>query len=245
MRATAGLDVQWVVPVLVVYSVVAILRCLSFRYRFDESELVITTGDNIYTFDWAWAPRLSAVYDVLGNGRHKASFYYGRYYDPVRNDMTNFAGTLTGSIGVVAGKLATGQAWRRLGINWDELHQGRNATFMVPDEPYTDSERERLQAGCRGQIEETPKPGDERLARCETHLIARPQDALEAAAAAARDAGVTPAEFVESARLDAARSRSAALRTAALPAAAGIRHQLRYRQVPDRRTDCRARQTAR
>ncbi|GAB4376582.1 MAG: glycerate kinase [Kiloniellaceae bacterium] len=40
--------------------------------------------------------------------------------------------------------------------------------------------------------EETPKPGDPRLAHCETHLIARPQDSLEAAAAAARAAGVTP-----------------------------------------------------
>lgn len=57
-----------------------------------------TTGDNIFTFEWAWAPRLSAVYDLLGDGRQKASFYYGRYYDPIRNDMTNFAGTLTGSV---------------------------------------------------------------------------------------------------------------------------------------------------
>ncbi|MGE5767734.1 MAG: glycerate kinase type-2 family protein, partial [Bacteroidota bacterium] len=40
--------------------------------------------------------------------------------------------------------------------------------------------------------EETPKPGDPRLARCETHLVARPQDSLEAAAAAAQAAGVTP-----------------------------------------------------
>ncbi|MGF1592722.1 MAG: glycerate kinase [Kiloniellaceae bacterium] len=40
--------------------------------------------------------------------------------------------------------------------------------------------------------DETPKPGDPRLARGETRLIARPQDALEAAAAAARAAGVTP-----------------------------------------------------
>ncbi len=40
--------------------------------------------------------------------------------------------------------------------------------------------------------EETPKPGDPRLANCETRMIARPQDSLEAAAAAARDAGVTP-----------------------------------------------------
>jgi len=40
--------------------------------------------------------------------------------------------------------------------------------------------------------DETPKPGDPRLARIETKIIARPQDALEAAAAVARQAGVTP-----------------------------------------------------
>src|SRR5713101_7941323 len=40
--------------------------------------------------------------------------------------------------------------------------------------------------------EETPKPGDARLARSEVVLIATPQDALAAAAAAARAAGVTP-----------------------------------------------------
>lgn len=57
-----------------------------------------TSGDNIFTFPWEFAPRLSAVYDVLGDGRHKASAFWGRYYDPIRNDMTNFAGTLTGSI---------------------------------------------------------------------------------------------------------------------------------------------------
>ena len=40
--------------------------------------------------------------------------------------------------------------------------------------------------------EETPKPGDRRLARCETHLIASPQQSLLAAAAVARKAGITP-----------------------------------------------------
>jgi hydroxypyruvate reductase len=43
----------------------------------------------------------------------------------------------------------------------------------------------------RGQ-DETPKPGDPRLARAHTIMIARPQDALEAAAKAARAAGITP-----------------------------------------------------
>lgn len=37
---------------------------------------------------------------------------------------------------------------------------------------------------------ETPKPGDPRLARCETHLIATPQQSLDAAAAAARALGL-------------------------------------------------------
>lgn len=46
----------------------------------------------------------------------------------------------------------------------------------------------------RAQLEdgtlETPKPGDPRLARCETHLIATPQQSLEAAAEAARALGL-------------------------------------------------------
>ena len=37
---------------------------------------------------------------------------------------------------------------------------------------------------------ETPKPGDPRLARCETHLIATPQQSLDAAAEAARALGL-------------------------------------------------------
>jgi len=44
----------------------------------------------------------------------------------------------------------------------------------------------------RAAREETPKPGDPRLARTELHLIATPQMSLEAAAAVAGKAGVTP-----------------------------------------------------
>jgi hydroxypyruvate reductase len=39
---------------------------------------------------------------------------------------------------------------------------------------------------------ETPKPGDARLATVESHIIGTPQAALDAAAAVARNAGVTP-----------------------------------------------------
>jgi hydroxypyruvate reductase len=48
--------------------------------------------------------------------------------------------------------------------------------------------REVLESG-RG---ESIKPGDARLARCETRMIATPQMALEAAAIVAREAGITP-----------------------------------------------------
>ncbi|MFN0315070.1 MAG: glycerate kinase [Burkholderiales bacterium] len=42
----------------------------------------------------------------------------------------------------------------------------------------------------RAKADETPKPGDARLAQNETHLIAAPQQSLEAAAEVARKAGV-------------------------------------------------------
>ena len=66
--------------------------------RAEQWEHLATTGENIYTFDWTYAPRLSVIYDIFGNGRQKVSAYYGKYYDPIRLNMTNFAGTLTGRI---------------------------------------------------------------------------------------------------------------------------------------------------
>jgi hypothetical protein len=66
--------------------------------RAEKWEHLATTGDNIFTFDWEYAPRLSVIYDLFGTGRQKVSGYYGRYYDPIRLNLTNFAGTLTGRI---------------------------------------------------------------------------------------------------------------------------------------------------
>ncbi len=47
-----------------------------------------------------------------------------------------------------------------------------------------------VQAQLENGALETPKPGDPRLARCETHLIATPQQSLDAAAEAARALGL-------------------------------------------------------
>jgi Carboxypeptidase regulatory-like domain len=71
---------------------------LNLGVRAEQWEHLATTGENIFTFDWTYAPRLSLVYDIFGNGRQKVSAFYGKYYDPIRLNMTNFAGTLTGRI---------------------------------------------------------------------------------------------------------------------------------------------------
>jgi glycerate 2-kinase len=53
-----------------------------------------------------------------------------------------------------------------------------------------------IPANVRARLEspdcETPKPGDPRLAHCETHVIATAQQALQAAASYAREHGVNP-----------------------------------------------------
>ncbi len=50
--------------------------------------------------------------------------------------------------------------------------------------------RAHLEKGAAGKIEETPKPGDPRLARVETVMVATPQRSLDAAAALARKSGL-------------------------------------------------------
>ncbi len=50
--------------------------------------------------------------------------------------------------------------------------------------------RAHLEAGAAGRIEETPKPGDPRLARVETVMVATPKRSLDAAAAVARQRGL-------------------------------------------------------
>lgn len=52
-------------------------------------------------------------------------------------------GTITGSIGVVGGKLANREAWAKAGITFDHVGFGENATFSLSQDRYTDSERAR------------------------------------------------------------------------------------------------------
>lgn len=64
--------------------------------RSEKWEHFSTKGTKVATFDWEIAPRFSVIYDI--NGDSKVWGFVGRYYDPIRTNMTDFAGSLTGPV---------------------------------------------------------------------------------------------------------------------------------------------------
>jgi protease-4 len=55
-------------------------------------------------------------------------------------------GTITGSIGVLGGKFLTNGLWDKVGLSWDEVHAGANATMWSSTDDYTPAEWARFQA---------------------------------------------------------------------------------------------------
>lgn len=55
-------------------------------------------------------------------------------------------GTLTGSIGVLGGKLVTRALWEKLGVTFDEVHEGQHASMWSSVEDYSPEEWQRFQA---------------------------------------------------------------------------------------------------
>jgi protease-4 len=55
-------------------------------------------------------------------------------------------GTITASIGVLGGKMLTSGLWDKVGLTWDEVHQGQNATMFTGTQDYTPAEWARFQA---------------------------------------------------------------------------------------------------
>jgi protease-4 len=54
--------------------------------------------------------------------------------------------TLTGSIGVIAGKPVLEEAWRKLGVNWAEVTRGANADIWSLNKPYSTEAQARVDA---------------------------------------------------------------------------------------------------
>ncbi len=81
-------------------------------------------------------PVVVSMGNVAGSG--------GYWVSAGADKIVALPGTVTGSIGVVWGKLATREAWRRLGVTFDQIVFGQNATFNTAQDQFSDSERERV-----------------------------------------------------------------------------------------------------
>lgn len=108
---------------------------INLGFRAEKWEHFSSEGDKIATFDWDIAHRLSVIYDVMGDGESKIFAFHGRYYDPVRSDMTDFAGNLTGP--VVDEQLRVGDKWLTFRTRGGT---GTQDAFFSPTTktPYTD-----------------------------------------------------------------------------------------------------------
>jgi len=54
-------------------------------------------------------------------------------------------GTITASIGVLGGKILTSGFWNKVGLSWDEVHQGANATMFTGTQDYSPAEWQRFE----------------------------------------------------------------------------------------------------
>jgi protease-4 len=82
-------------------------------------------------------PVVASMGDVAASGGYYISMGAKKIYaEP---------STLTGSIGVVGGKLAVGGLLGKVGINTDVVSRGKNSGLFSMNEPFTDSERTSMQ----------------------------------------------------------------------------------------------------
>lgn len=76
---------------------------------------------------------------VVSMGNYAAS---GGYFVALASDyIVAEPATLTGSIGVLGGKMVFSELWKKLHINWGELNFGRNAGILSPNHKFDEEEQ--------------------------------------------------------------------------------------------------------
>lgn len=77
----------------------------------------------------------------MGNVAGSGGYYVACGADTIFADDA----TITGSIGVVGGKFATSDMWKKVGITFKSYHRGANAGMLSSDNVFTADERARMQ----------------------------------------------------------------------------------------------------
>src|SRR6266550_3083754 len=86
----------------------------------------------------AGKPVIVSMGDLAGSG--------GYFVAMAADKIVAQPGTITASIGVLGGKMLTSGLWNKVGLSWDEVHQGYNATMFTGTQDYTPAEWARFEA---------------------------------------------------------------------------------------------------
>jgi protease IV len=85
----------------------------------------------------AGKPVIVSMGNVAGSG--------GYFVSMAADKIVAQPATITGSIGVLGGKMLTADFWEKLGVAWDEVHTNANATMWTGTHDYTPEEWSRFQ----------------------------------------------------------------------------------------------------
>ena len=77
----------------------------------------------------------------MGNIAGSGGYYVACGADTIYAD----AATLTGSIGVVAGKFMTNEMWKKIGVTFKSYDRGENANLLASDTLWSDEQKQMLQ----------------------------------------------------------------------------------------------------
>jgi protease-4 len=103
----------------------------------------------------AGKPVIVSMGDLAGSG--------GYFVAMAADKIVAQPGTITASIGVLGGKVLTSGLWDKVGLTWDEVHQGNNATMFTGTHDYSPAEWARFQAWLdRVYVDFTAKVADGR-----------------------------------------------------------------------------------
>jgi len=86
----------------------------------------------------AGKPVIVSMGDLAGSG--------GYFVAMAADKIVAQPATITASIGVLGGKMLTSGLWDKVGLSWDEVHQGNNATMFTGTHDYTPAEWARFEA---------------------------------------------------------------------------------------------------
>jgi protease-4 len=86
----------------------------------------------------AGKPVIATMGDLAGSG--------GYFVAMSADKIVAQPGTITASIGVLNGKMLTSGLWNKIGLSWDEVHAGANASMWTGLQDYTPAEWQRFES---------------------------------------------------------------------------------------------------